>query len=396
MFPTIWRRSGCRSRPIAHSRRSRASSRARRTCIITPPRGERSSTGPPGCGVATPDTTGRRSWPRSSARRRARFHAELPVCPSAGLPARLAPGRAARRATSIMCSSANSGSETVDTALKIALAYPTCAGKAQRQRLIGRERGYHGVGFGGISVGGIVNNRKLFGSLLAGVDHLPTTHDREHQAFTRGQPEWGAHLADELENLVALHDARPSRRDGGADGGLDRRAAPRPGYLQRLRAISTATASCSFSTRSSPASAASARLRVGALGRHARHDDLGQGRDQRRGADGRRAVQSESRPSCGPGPGSNCSTATPIPATRSLARRRWQPSTSIAKRAVRTLARRSNRSGATRMSLKGLPNVVDIRCVGLTGGDRSGAVARRRPAHAAMRRSSIRFMKRKS
>jgi beta-alanine--pyruvate transaminase len=101
----------------------------------------------------------------------------------------------------------NSGSESVDTALKIAIAYHRVRGEASRTRLIGRERGYHGVGFGGISVGGISGNRKFFGSLLPGVDHLPHTHDLAHNAFTRGQPAWGAHLADELERIVALHDA---------------------------------------------------------------------------------------------------------------------------------------------------------------------------------------------
>src|SRR5690348_8136766 len=101
----------------------------------------------------------------------------------------------------------NSGSEAVDTALKIALAYHNVRGNASRVRLIGRERGYHGVGFGGIAVGGIVNNRKQFGALFAGVDHLPMTYDREKQAFTVGEPEWGAHLADALDRLVALHDA---------------------------------------------------------------------------------------------------------------------------------------------------------------------------------------------
>src|SRR5206468_5754188 len=101
----------------------------------------------------------------------------------------------------------NSGSEAVDTALKIALAYHHVRGQGARTRLIGRERGYHGVGFGGISVGGMVNNRKLFGALLAGVDHLPTTYSREHQAFSKGEPDWGGHLADELERIVTLHDA---------------------------------------------------------------------------------------------------------------------------------------------------------------------------------------------
>jgi beta-alanine--pyruvate transaminase len=132
----------------------------------------------------------------------------------------------------------NSGSEAVDTALKIALAYHYVRGEGTRTRLIGRERGYHGVGFGGISVGGIVNNRKFFGSLLSGVDHLPATYSREHQAFTKGEPEWGAHLADELERLIILHDASSIAAVivepmAGSTGVLP----PPQGYLQRLRAI---------------------------------------------------------------------------------------------------------------------------------------------------------------
>ena len=132
----------------------------------------------------------------------------------------------------------NSGSEAVDTALKIALAYHRVRGEGTRQRLIGRERGYHGVGFGGISVGGIANNRKFFGSLLAGVDHLPHTHSLEHMAFSRGQPEWGAHLADELERVVALHDASTIAAVivepmAGSAGVL----VPPKGYLERLREI---------------------------------------------------------------------------------------------------------------------------------------------------------------
>ena len=132
----------------------------------------------------------------------------------------------------------NSGSEAVDTALKIALAYHRVRGEGSRTRLIGRERAYHGVGFGGISVGGIVNNRKMYGTLLAGVDHLPATHSLEHNAFTRGQPAWGAHLADELEKLVALHDAATIAAVivepvAGSAGVL----VPPKGYLERLRAI---------------------------------------------------------------------------------------------------------------------------------------------------------------
>ncbi len=132
----------------------------------------------------------------------------------------------------------NSGSEAVDTALKIALAYHQVRGEGARTRLIGRERGYHGVGFGGISVGGIVNNRKHFGTLLAGVDHLPATYSREHQAFTKGEPEWGGHLADELDRIVALHDASTIAAVivepmAGSTGVLP----PPKNYLQRLRAI---------------------------------------------------------------------------------------------------------------------------------------------------------------
>jgi beta-alanine--pyruvate transaminase len=132
----------------------------------------------------------------------------------------------------------NSGSESVDTALKIAIAYHRVRGEASRQRLIGRERGYHGVGFGGISVGGMVNNRKFFGSLLPGVDHLRHTFDLEHNAFSRGVPAWGAHIADDLERLVALHDASTIAAVivepvAGSAGVI----LPPKDYLQRLRAI---------------------------------------------------------------------------------------------------------------------------------------------------------------
>ncbi|MBU0726515.1 MAG: aspartate aminotransferase family protein [Alphaproteobacteria bacterium] len=130
------------------------------------------------------------------------------------------------------------GSESVDTALKMAIAYHRVRGEGTRTRLIGRERGYHGVGFGGISVGGIVSNRKFFGSLLPGVDHLPHTHNPEKQGFTRGIPEWGGHLADELERLVTLHDASNIAAVivepvAGSTGVL----IPPKGYLQKLRSI---------------------------------------------------------------------------------------------------------------------------------------------------------------
>ncbi|MEE8333227.1 MAG: aspartate aminotransferase family protein [Alphaproteobacteria bacterium] len=135
---------------------------------------------------------------------------------------------------------AGSGSEAVDTALKIALAYHRARGDATRTRFIGRERGYHGVGFGGTAVGGISNNRKQFGNMLGGIDHLPHTFNLAEMAFSRGQPTWGAHLADELERLCALHD--PStiaavivEPMAGSTGVL----VPPVGYLERLREICT-------------------------------------------------------------------------------------------------------------------------------------------------------------
>lgn len=131
-----------------------------------------------------------------------------------------------------------SGSESVETALKMALAYHQARGEGTRTRLIGRERGYHGVGFGGISVGGLVNNRRHFGTLLTGVDHLPHTHAPEHNTMSKGQPQWGAHLADELENIVGLHGAETIAAVivepvAGSTGVL----VPADGYLQRLRDI---------------------------------------------------------------------------------------------------------------------------------------------------------------
>ena len=132
----------------------------------------------------------------------------------------------------------NSGSESVETALKMALAYHRVKGEGSRTRLIGRERGYHGVNFGGISVGGIVTNRKMFGTLLGGVDHLPHTHLPAKNAFTRGEPEYGVELADELERIVTLHDASTIAAVivepmAGSTGVL----IPPKGYLKRLREI---------------------------------------------------------------------------------------------------------------------------------------------------------------
>nr|MDA3889875.1 aspartate aminotransferase family protein [Allgaiera sp.] len=132
----------------------------------------------------------------------------------------------------------NSGSESVETALKLAIAYHRAKGDGARTRLIGRERGYHGVNFGGISVGGIVSNRKAFGALLTGVDHLPHTHLPGQNDFSRGQPEHGANLADELERIVALHGAETIAAVivepmAGSTGVL----LPPKGYLEKLRAI---------------------------------------------------------------------------------------------------------------------------------------------------------------
>ena len=132
----------------------------------------------------------------------------------------------------------NSGSESVDTALKIALAYHRVRGEGQRTRLIGREKGYHGVGFGGISVGGMVNNRKFFGAMLPGVDHLRHTLDLQRNAFSRGLPQHGAELAEDLERLVQLHDAstiaaviiEPISGSAGV-------VLPPEGYLKRIREI---------------------------------------------------------------------------------------------------------------------------------------------------------------
>lgn len=133
---------------------------------------------------------------------------------------------------------ANSGSEAVDTALKVALAYHRSRGEGSRTRFIGRERGYHGVGFGGISVGGMVANRKMFGNMLTGVDHLPTTYNRAKQAFSVGEPEWGLETLDELVRIIGLHDASTIAAVivepvAGSTGCIP----PPKGYLQKLRQI---------------------------------------------------------------------------------------------------------------------------------------------------------------
>jgi beta-alanine--pyruvate transaminase len=133
---------------------------------------------------------------------------------------------------------ATSGSEAVEAALKIALAYHRVRGDGTRTRLVGRERGYHGVGFGGISVGGMVANRKAFGAMVTGVDHIATTYDRAQQAFSVGEPEWGGHLADDLQRLIGLHDASTIAAVivepvAGSTGCIP----PPVGYLKRLRTL---------------------------------------------------------------------------------------------------------------------------------------------------------------
>ena len=134
----------------------------------------------------------------------------------------------------------NSGSEAVETALKVALAYHASKGDGQKTKFIGREKGYHGVNFGGVSVGGLTPNRKSFGPLLPGIDHMPHTWNPEHMAFTKGQPEWGLHLAEDLEKILVLQDPstvaaviiEPVTGSGGV-------IVPPVGYLERIREICT-------------------------------------------------------------------------------------------------------------------------------------------------------------
>ena len=134
----------------------------------------------------------------------------------------------------------NSGSEAVETAMKVALAYHASKGDGQKTKFVGREKGYHGVNFGGVSVGGLTPNRKSFGPLLPGIDHMPHTWNTEHMAFSKGQPEWGLHLADELEKILILQDPstvaaviiEPVTGSGGV-------IVPPVGYLERIREICT-------------------------------------------------------------------------------------------------------------------------------------------------------------
>ena len=188
----------------------------------------------------------------------------------------------------------NSGSESVDTALKIALAYHRARGEGQRTRLIGRERGYHGVGFGGISVGGIAATaRRSSARMMPGVDHLPHTHNLEHNAFSRASPQWGAHLADELERIVTLHDASTIAAVivepvAGSTGVL----VPPQGYLKKLREICTKHGILlifdEVITGFGRLGKATAREYFGVTPDIMTH---GKGHQQRRDADGRRVPQ---------------------------------------------------------------------------------------------------------
>ena len=281
----------------------------------------------------------------------------------------------------------NSGSEAVDTALKIALAYHRVKGEGHRTRLIGRERGYHGVGFGGISVGGMVANRKMFGTMLAGVDHLPHTHDLAHNAFTRGDPQWGAHLADELERLVALHDASTIAAVivepmAGSTGVLF----PPKGYLQAP-------------ARDHEQARHPAHLRRGdhGLRPHGRapsppqvygvvpgHDHLRQGRHLGHRADGRRhrLLAPSTTPSWSARPArSSSSTATPTPRTCSPAPRAWRRSSSTRTR-TSSRARAQDGAGAGGRAALAQGHAARDRHPQRRAGRRGGARAARRARRA--------------
>ena len=246
----------------------------------------------------------------------------------------------------------NSGSESVDTALKIAIAYHRVRGEGARTRLIGRERGYHGVGFGGISVGGMVNNRKYFGSMLPGVDHIRHTHDPARNLFSKGLPAHGAEFADDLERLVALHDASTIAAVivepiAGSTGVL----LPPKGYLKRLREICTKHGILLiFDEVITGFGRTGSAFAVPGIRRRAGHDHLRQGADERRGADGcgARPAQDPRRVHVGSCRArSSSSTATPIRRTRSPARPASPRRRSTAAKASSTARRRWRRTGAT-------------------------------------------------
>ena len=196
----------------------------------------------------------------------------------------------------------NSGSEAVDTALKIALAYHRARGEGHRTRFIGRERAYHGAGFGGMSVGGLMNNRRAFGSMLPAVDHLPHTVDIARNAFSKGLPEHGAELADHLERAIGLHGADTIAAVivepmSGSAGVL----LPPKGYLEKLRAICDRHGLLLIFDEVITGFGRLGDAVRGAVFRgDARHDDGGEGHHERRNPDGRRRRETR-HPRCADG-----------------------------------------------------------------------------------------------
>ena len=288
---TTCARSGCPSPPTGSSSRRRGCSWRPRACTTRPATGGRCWTGRRASGAATPGTAGRGSPRRSPSRRRRWTMRRRSRWGTRRRSSWRTGWSGSRRRGWSTRSSPTPGRESVETALKIAIAYQRAIGQGTRTRLIGRERGYHGVNFGGISVGGIVTNRKFFGTLLTGVDHLPHTHLPAKNAFSKGQPEHGAELADELERIVALHDASTIAAVivepvAGSTGVL----VPPKGYLERLREICTQARDPADLRRGDHRVRADGRrLRRREVRGDARHDHLRQGADQRGDPDGRGA-----------------------------------------------------------------------------------------------------------
>ena len=265
----------------------------------------------------------------------------------------------------------NSGSEAADTAMKIALAYWVAKGQGQRQRFVGRERGYHGVGFGGMAVGGLGNNRKAFGAMLPGVDHLPHTYNREQQAFSRGEPEWGAHLADELERIVAPARRHHHRgRDRRADGGLDRGAAGAEGLsAAAARDLRQVRHPADLRRGHHRLRAARPCLRGGTLRRGAGHDHLCQGRHSGSVPMGGVIVRDEIHDAFMHGPEHVIEffhgytySAHPLACAAGLAALDLYREEDLFARAKKIEPTWYDAA----MTLKGLPKVLDIRCVGIT------------------------------
>jgi beta-alanine--pyruvate transaminase len=266
----------------------------------------------------------------------------------------------------------NSGSEAVDTALKIALAYHKARGEGGRTRLIGRERGYHGVGFGGLSVGGIGPNRKNFGPLLPGVDHLPHTHNLLKNAFSRGEPDFGVELADELERIVALHD--PStiaaviiEPVSGSTGVLvPPKGLPEAPARDLQQARHPADLRRSHHRLRPPDHAVRGRL----FRRRAGHDDHGERPDQRRGADGRRVLEKiHPRRLHGSAAGHRAGhgytySGHPLACAASIATLEVFKEQGVLENAKAIQPYWEDAVHA----LRGLPHVIDIRTIGLVAG----------------------------